>query len=188
MQKPFPEHRPDPAEHVAARAALIEQMVTHGVTAGVSFRHLVREVIKANPGFAREEVEAAIRHAEEQLRAEMTSGSARDRSASYRRLLNVARGLYLTFEASEAKAKGVLSLRIVAVEERLAKMAGWDEPERLHIQVTGPSDRLRKALEGFDDEAFVRLAAEEEEQSRTVERAREALGLPPPLAVIAGEE
>jgi len=179
-----------PEEHAQARAALIERFVMQGVTAGIAFGSLVtqtlaelRKAAAQNGGMAprRSEIEEAVRRAEEQLRSEMATGSQRDRAASYHRLLNVAQKLYLLHAgASDVRTIAMLATRIMAVEARLATMAGWDEPERVHVEVTGPSDRLRQAMEGFDDAEYERFAAEELERERVIEAARTVLALPAP--------
>jgi len=187
-----------PDEHVQARVAYLERLVTQGVTAGMSYRALVSQALEELAKRAREEgarrprraeVEDAVRRAEEQLRTEMLAGAQRDRAASYRRLLNVARKLYLQCEqATEPRVTSMLAARLVVIEASLARLAGWNEPERMHVVVTGPSDRLRAALEGYDDEEYARLAAEELERERVVDAARRLVGLPARTIVVDGDE
>lgn len=178
-----------------ARAALVEALATKGLIANESFNVLVRQLMgpKSKDNIygcnaKKLEAEEAIRRADDAIRQEMAVNAQRDRATSYRRLLNTARKVYTTLEAAtDAKEIASLSQRMVAIEGRLAGMAGWDEPERLQIIVTNPSDRVRKAFEGFDDEALVALAVEEEERTRVVRAARLALGLSSePIVVVEG--
>jgi hypothetical protein len=182
---------------VAAREAIVEALATKGLIANEPFRVLVRQLCappgKGNPygsNARKVEAEEAIRRAEDGIRTEMVTNAQRDRATSYRRLLNTARKVYTTLELStDAKEIASLSQRVVAVEARLAQLAGWNEPERLQVIVTNPSDRVRKAFEGFDDEALIALAVEEEERVRTVRAARLALGMgPEPVIIIEGDQ
>ena len=197
--------RGDPPEHIDARAALLERFALNGLTANVSFKLLVRQMClppryvedprapegrRNEGGFAatRTEAEEVIRRAEEAIKQEMTTGSQRDLAMSYRRMTKTAGKLDQMIHATpDPKVVAVLAQRQVAVEARLAELRGWNEPERLHVILTNPSERVRKAFEGFDDDDLVALALEEDERTRTLEAARTALGLPSRAPVVVTE-
>jgi|GEM_PF-4300035 hypothetical protein len=176
-------------EHDAARAAVVENLVTEGVVAGVSFRDLSRQVLKQygeQYGLGRPEVEDAIRRAEESLRSELASQSAHQRAVTGRQLMTLRDRLFREARMTQdSVVLARLSARHGELSEKLASLFGWNEPERLRVEVSGPSDRLRKVLEDFDDEEYTRIAAEEEEKERQLGVLRQAAGLPArtPIAV-----
>jgi hypothetical protein len=193
------EKRPgEPPEHVAARAAYVEATALRGIVAGYSFRTLVEQLQRSPPegvGATRQEAESAIRRAEDELRQEFASTSHRDMAASCRRLLGASRRIHHALEAVQlvvmdpkGKARmnptaprdiARLSLALSRNEERLSKLRGWDEPERVHVVVTNANDRVRRAIEAVDDDAMDRLAAEEVEHQMVVEKAQHIIGLLP---------
>jgi hypothetical protein len=191
---------PVPPEHPAARAAIIERVAIQGLTSGTAYNVLVRHLMSAprlgergeNVGgvnATRAEAEEALRRAEEEIRMEMVVGAHRDMAMSYRRVLNAASKAYLAQQsATDPGIIARLTSVVGSIEERLSKMRGWDEPERLHLVVTNESDRVRKAFESFDEEQIALLAAEEEEHIQTLDRAREVLALLPGGVTVEGKK
>jgi hypothetical protein len=205
------------AARAAFLERLVMQGITAGVP-GVALITQARDELAQKWGGKpkRGEVEEAVRRIEEQIRQDMSAHAQRDRARSYRGLLNVRRKLLLQFEAARNATTSTttrnttkngktesstvtttktdsyeltaLARVLLATEERLAKMAGWDEPERVHVEVVGPSDRLRAAMESFSDEEFVKLSAEQLEHERIMAVARKQLGLPERQYAVTKEE
>jgi hypothetical protein len=185
------EVRSEVREHVQARARMVERIAIQGLTVGLSFKQLVQQLMAApkldangtnvgGAGANREEAEDALRRAEEEIRLDMSANNLRDMAMSYRRLKNAARKVALMLEAQqEPGAVSRLAHTLKELEERMAVMRGWDEPERMHVIVSNPSEQARKVFEGLDDDALLQLAVEEELRRERDRRAREILGLPP---------
>ena len=177
-----------PAEEVRRqeRADHVERSATMLLVANVPIKEALVRLRKSpehgGVDATKPEAVEALRRAEQVLKQAMAEGSLTDRAASYRRLLNVARKLYLALENTDSKKvhsiRG-LALAINQIETRLAKMAGWDEPERMHVVVQAPRESARQAFEQFSDAEYEQLAAEYEEQARLVLATRRGL-LPAP--------
>jgi hypothetical protein len=183
-------HKPPP-EHAAAREALVERIATQGLIAGFTFKQLVAQLMAApttdergrpsgGANCTRKEAEERIRKAEADLRDEMAQSAQLDRVTSLRRLKNATRKIMLMLEGTaDPSLASRLAHTLKELEERLARMQGWDEPERMHVVVTTPNEQLRKVLEEFDEERFNKLAAEALEHERVVEAARGVVHLLP---------
>jgi hypothetical protein len=110
----------------------------------------------------------------------MTADAQRDMALSFRRVKKAAEKAWRAqHAASDPRIVARLTTVVGQIEERLAKMRGWDEPERMHVVVTTPNDQLRKVLEEFDDDLFARIAAEELERERTFTAAKQVVHLLP---------
>jgi hypothetical protein len=169
-------------EHDAARGAFLEDLVTGGVVSGTPFKRLVRSILDQygeTHRLKRAEVEDAVRRAEENMRVELSASSAHQRAVTARQLMSLRDRL---FQSAMTTTKPMIFARAAArhfvASERLSQLFGWNEPERLRIEVVGSSERLKKVLEDFDDEEYTRIAAEEEEKDRQLGVLREAAGLP----------
>lgn len=162
-----------------------------GLLSGVAFNGLVRQLMlpphkddKGNEvggaSCTRREAEEALRKTEAEIRESMTADAQRDMALSFRRVKKAAEKAWRAQQAaSDPRIVARLTTVVGQIEERLAKMRGWDEPERMHVVVTTPNDQLRKVLEEFDDDLFARIAAEELERERTFTAAKQVVHLLP---------
>lgn len=182
-----------PTEHEEARAAAVARLVTSGVETGLNFDQLVAEVMKQfgqSHGLKRAEVVDAIRREEEQLRTEISRDSQKRRTLAVRQLENASRKLYLHLQQAKDVAEiARLERSFTSLMERRAKLEGWDEPDRVRVEVMTSPDRLLTVFEHLDEEEYTDLAARQLEDERLIASTRKLLGLPAhPLVVVPEEE